>query len=89
MPTLILWGERDAFLETAQAHESAALVDDVRVPTFPAASHWVQHEAAGEVNAALSAFLGARPGRRRPARQRGGRGRRRGDIGAPRPRRRH
>src|SRR5687767_1107769 len=34
MPTLILWGQRDRYLATELAHESAALCDDVRVEMF-------------------------------------------------------
>jgi len=58
-PALILWGERDAFLETGLATASAAYCERGTVRTFPAATHWLQHEEAPAVNAALLDFLGA------------------------------
>jgi epoxide hydrolase 4 len=56
MPTLILWGNRDKYLATELAHESAALCDDSRVAMFDA-SHWLQHEEAERVNQMLIGFL--------------------------------
>jgi pimeloyl-ACP methyl ester carboxylesterase len=56
-PTLILWGEQDAFLETGLARESAKLCDRVEVVTFPHATHWLQHEEPVAVNAGLIHFL--------------------------------
>jgi epoxide hydrolase 4 len=57
VPTLVLWGERDAFLETEGATASAELCDEARVERFPDATHWLQHEEAERVNAKLIAFL--------------------------------
>ncbi|MEM1056951.1 MAG: alpha/beta hydrolase [Bacteroidota bacterium] len=59
-PTLILWGEADAALDLRLAERSLALCADGRLVTFPGVSHWVQHEAADQVNAELVAFLGDR-----------------------------
>jgi epoxide hydrolase 4 len=58
VPTLVLWGERDAFLEAEGADASAALCDDARVARFPDATHWIHHEEPARVNAALIDFLG-------------------------------
>jgi epoxide hydrolase 4 len=58
VPTLVLWGERDAFLEAEGADASAALCDDARVERFPDATHWLHHEEPARVNAALIGFLG-------------------------------
>jgi pimeloyl-ACP methyl ester carboxylesterase len=56
-PTLILWGDRDAFLEPVLADWSREYVADGQVVHFPHASHWLQHEEAPEVNRRLIAFL--------------------------------
>ena len=61
-PTLILWGDRDRFLDRGLAEAAAALCDDARVVHMEKAGHWVQHEAAARVNRELAAFLsGGRP----------------------------
>lgn len=54
--TLVLWGTQDRFLETALAAEAAARCRSARVQYLPA-THWVQHEEAEAVNAALIGFL--------------------------------
>ncbi|WP_448204636.1 alpha/beta fold hydrolase [Azospirillum sp. sgz302134] len=56
-PTLILWGDRDRFLEKGLAEAAAALCDDARVVHMEKASHWVQHEEAERVNRELADFL--------------------------------
>ncbi len=58
-PTLILWGRRDHALEPGLAEASLALCDAGRIQWLPEATHWVQHDAAEAVNAALVAFLRA------------------------------
>jgi len=58
-PTLILWGDRDRFLEQGLAEAAARLCDDARVVHMEKASHWVQHEEAERVNRELTAFLAA------------------------------
>jgi len=58
-PTLILWGRRDSALGPAVATESFAMCDDGRITWFDDATHWVQHEKAAEVSAALVRFLGS------------------------------
>ena len=74
-PTLIIWGERDRFLETGLARDSLKRCERGESLMFPTATHWVQHEEAAAVNEALIRFLAARPalrtesratGRRRP-----------------------
>ncbi|MYZ48538.1 alpha/beta fold hydrolase [Propylenella binzhouense] len=56
-PTLVLWGERDVFLEPGLAEASAGLADKAVVLRYPQAGHWLQHEAAEAVNAAILQFL--------------------------------
>lgn len=57
VPTLILWGGRDAFLEPGLADAALELCDQGRLVRFPRATHWLQHEEAEAVNAELIAFL--------------------------------
>lgn len=58
-PTLILWGDRDRFLDRGLADAAAALCDDARLVHMERAGHWVQHEEAARVNRALADFLSA------------------------------
>jgi pimeloyl-ACP methyl ester carboxylesterase len=55
-PTLVIWGDQDAYADPALAEASAALCADARVLHL-AASHWVAHDRPGEVRDALLAFL--------------------------------
>jgi pimeloyl-ACP methyl ester carboxylesterase len=57
LPVLILWGAQDAALSRETARLSAELCDMGRLVTFEEASHWVQHEEAEVINAALIDFL--------------------------------
>jgi pimeloyl-ACP methyl ester carboxylesterase len=63
VPTQVIWGLRDRFLEKGLADESLALCDDGQFLGFERGSHWVHLEEAPAVNAALAAFLkaGTRP----------------------------
>ncbi len=58
MPTLIIWGKRDAFLCSELAALSLEYCDDGRLEMIEEATHWVQHEQADRVNALLAGFLG-------------------------------
>ena len=57
-PLHIIWGEKDAFLETDLARQSLAFCDDGQL-TVLRASHWVQHEEPDRVNELVLAFLAA------------------------------
>jgi pimeloyl-ACP methyl ester carboxylesterase len=56
-PTLVLWGDQDAFAEPKLAEESAALCASARVVHFPDASHWLPHDEPDAVARALLGFL--------------------------------
>lgn len=56
-PTLILWGMQDSALQSGLAEASLTLCDDARIAWFPRATHWLQHEEPGAVNAELLGFL--------------------------------
>lgn len=57
VPTLILWGEKDAFLEARMAQQSTEYCENARVQYFPGATHWLQHEEPDAVNRAIAAFI--------------------------------
>lgn len=61
-PTLVIFGQRDLALDWRMAERSAARCDDVALHLLPDAGHFVQHDAAAEVNALLLDFLGRHRG---------------------------
>lgn len=56
-PTLLIWGTRDRALEQEMAKPSIDLCDQGRLVYMDNASHWVQHEEPGAVNALLADFF--------------------------------
>lgn len=56
-PTLLLWGERDRFLDPRLAAASRERCVEARLETFPDATHWIQHELPEAVNAAILEHL--------------------------------
>lgn len=56
-PTLVLWGDQDAFAEPKYAEETAALCAEARVVHFPTASHWLPHDEPEAVADQLLGFL--------------------------------
>jgi pimeloyl-ACP methyl ester carboxylesterase len=59
VPTLVVWGDDDEALLSANADGLDRWVSDLRVDRIPDASHWVQVDAPERVNDALRAHLGA------------------------------
>jgi pimeloyl-ACP methyl ester carboxylesterase len=59
VPVRIIWGDRDAFLERGLGEAGLALCERGEIFHLPAATHWLQHEAAEEVNRLLLEFLGS------------------------------
>ena len=57
VPTRILWGERDAFLLSAMAHDSLRYCDSAELYTFANATHWLQHEEPARVSELLIDFF--------------------------------
>ena len=57
IPTLILWGMKDVALTHRMARPSIDHCEDGRLILFPDHTHWVQHEAADEVNHYLIDFF--------------------------------
>jgi len=57
VPTLMMWGMKDVALSHRMARPSIDYCDDGKLIFFPDATHWVQHEAADEVNHYLIDFL--------------------------------
>lgn len=56
VPTLVLWGERDRFLDREMGAASAATCDDGRVE-YVDATHWLHHERPDLVSERLQEFL--------------------------------
>jgi len=59
VPTLILWGERDAALCVELAEQSTAWLDNGSLVRFPNATHWVHEELPDEITGKLLAHFGA------------------------------
>lgn len=50
VPTLILWGEQDAFLDARMAEASLDWCDEADLITFPELTHWLHHEEPGTIS---------------------------------------
>jgi pimeloyl-ACP methyl ester carboxylesterase len=57
MPVLLIWGAKDIALDVSMAQPSIDLCDDGRLEVIASATHWVQHDAAEQVNALLTAHF--------------------------------
>ncbi len=57
VPTLMMWGMKDFALSHRMARPSMDYVDEGNLILFPDATHWVQHDAADEVNHYLIDFI--------------------------------
>src|SRR5690606_40245603 len=57
VPTLLLWGERDAALGPELVAPTADYVGGLTVRRFPEASHWLPEEAPDAVNAGVADWL--------------------------------
>jgi epoxide hydrolase 4 len=57
VPTLVLWGKKDVALTSEMAEKSIRLCDNGRLLFYEDATHWVQHDAANEVNRELISFF--------------------------------
>ncbi len=56
-PSLLVWGDRDAFLSTELSMGYEPYVRNLTLARLPGVSHWVQQEAPDRVNAALERWL--------------------------------
>lgn len=57
VPTLMLWGENDIALTKPLTYHTEKWVSDFRIQYIPNCGHWVQNEAAEQVNRALLEFI--------------------------------
>ncbi|RYZ21923.1 MAG: alpha/beta hydrolase [Chitinophagaceae bacterium] len=57
VPTLLLWGRKDAFLKASMAPKSIARCSKGRLRWLDDATHWLHHEVPEAVNAAILEFL--------------------------------
>ena len=67
VPTLVVWGMRDAALLPLQLDGLDTLVDDLTIVRLPDAGHFAPWEAGAEVAAALQPFLAGQPAASAPA----------------------
>ena len=65
VPTLLLWGEQDAYLSPRLTENLNAWVTNLRVVRFPDVSHWIQNDAPERVNRLMIDFLRGVPVPRR------------------------
>ena len=56
-PVLLIWGNRDPFLQAGLAKASLEWCSNGHTLLFEDEGHWVQHERAGELNAVIVQFL--------------------------------
>jgi epoxide hydrolase 4 len=59
VPTQIIWGAKDRFLEASMAEKSRRFCDDGRLELIEDATHWVQHEEPERVSQILLSFFKA------------------------------
>ncbi|MBT2392145.1 alpha/beta fold hydrolase [Streptomyces maoxianensis] len=57
IPTLVCWGENDAWIPVAKGRELAARIPGAQLELIAGAGHLVQEDAPAELTAALIAFL--------------------------------
>ena len=67
-PALVVWGERDPFLEKRLADDFDRYVPSLEKRFLPHAGHWVQQEEPEAVNDALLHFLSEPPAEIPPTR---------------------
>ena len=56
-PTLVIWGEQEAYLNSTLLDRLDRWVPDLRVERIPDASHWVQNDVPERVNELLIRFF--------------------------------
>jgi pimeloyl-ACP methyl ester carboxylesterase len=59
-PTLMIWGEQDAFLGVELTEGYGPYVADFTLNRLPGVSHWVQQETADEVNRRMADWMKAK-----------------------------
>jgi pimeloyl-ACP methyl ester carboxylesterase len=57
VPTLMIWGKKDAFLGAEMAEPSVARCTKGKLIFLEEATHWLHHEQADKVNREILAFL--------------------------------
>jgi len=57
VPTLVIWGEKDTALLTANLDGLDRFVPNLTIKRIPDGTHWVIHETPDEVNGYIRDFL--------------------------------
>ena len=60
-PLLLIWGEKDKFLDFSLAKASMQFCIRGQLISFPDATHWLLHEKSAEVNRAILEFIEQEP----------------------------
>jgi len=63
VPTLLIWGEKDDYLNISMASLSSNYVENFSLFTVAGATHWVQQDAPDVVNDKIRQFIG-KPGKK-------------------------
>jgi len=63
VPTLLIWGEKDNYLNISMASLSSNYVENFSLFTVAGATHWVQQDAPDVVNEKIRQFIG-KPGKK-------------------------
>jgi pimeloyl-ACP methyl ester carboxylesterase len=57
VPTLIVWGKNDTFLNAQMAHDSLAMCTNGKLLMIDNATHWLHHEKPDEINSLILNFI--------------------------------
>lgn len=57
VPTLLIWGKKDSFLNAAMAEPSKAMCRNGELVFLPNATHWLHHEYPHQVNNLIYKFI--------------------------------
>lgn len=56
VPTLVLWGEKDVYLEKSVNSGLNKIVKDLEIIYYPGNSHWIVHEIPERISAQIKRF---------------------------------
>lgn len=57
VPTLVLWGEKDIYLNKSVNDGLEKMVSDLKIIYFPNNSHWIVHEIPDQISSKISEFI--------------------------------
>ena len=57
VPTLVIWGDKDAFFDAGIADSHSEIVEDLTIHHLEDCSHWVQNDDPEQANHLMKEFL--------------------------------